>query len=97
MPETASSNLDNTPRGEGGQPRRIPISEIDAFDHDRFVRDYKSKDLPVVIKGGARHWPAVGKWTPAYFAEHFGDKTVTPSMNLPYTEVPYHFTDMDFR
>ncbi len=97
MPEVASLNLDNTPRVKRGQPKRIPISEIDVFDHDRFVRNYKSKGLPVVIKGGARHWPAVGKWTPAYFAEHFGDKTVTPSMNLPDTEVPYQFTDMDFR
>ena len=97
MSELANSNVNDTPRVEGGQPKRIPIDEIDVFDHGRFVRGYKSKNLPVIIKGGSRHWPAVGKWTPEYFAEHFGNKTVTPSMNLPDTEVPYQFTDVDFR
>ena len=97
MPELSCPNVDNTSHADGGQPKRIPIDEMEGFDHDRFVRDYKSKGLPVVIKGGARHWPAVGKWTPEYFAEHFGDKSVMPSMNIPDTEVPYQFTDMDFR
>ena len=80
-----------------GKPRRVPIPVMEVFDHERFVRDYKTPGKPVVIKSGAAAWPAVAKWTPEYFAERFGDKPVTPSVNLPDTEVPYQYTDVDFR
>jgi lysine-specific demethylase 8 len=97
MAESASQPEESVTGKKGGQPRRIPIDVMEPFDHDRFVQEYKSQDKPVVIKGGALTWSAVAKWSPAYFAEHFGDKRVIPSVNLPDTEVPYQYIDVDFR
>jgi Cupin-like domain len=34
-----------------------------------FTREYVEKDRPVVLEGAASAWPAIRKWTPAYFAE----------------------------
>ncbi|EQC31559.1 hypothetical protein SDRG_10731 [Saprolegnia diclina VS20] len=42
-----------------------------------FYRDYVSKNIPVIIVGGIEHWPALRKWSDAFFDETIGDKTVT--------------------
>lgn len=83
--------------GEAAQPERISIPTLCGFDHERFLRDYKTPCKPVVIKGAAHYWDAVRKWTPEYFAEHYGDKAVVPSVKLPDTEVPYEHTDINYR
>jgi hypothetical protein len=33
----------------------------------RFYRDFVSKNYPVLIQGGCRHFPAVSKWNSKYF------------------------------
>lgn len=33
-------------------------------------------EVPIVVRGGCRHWPAFGKWSVEYFSEHFGESTV---------------------
>ena len=43
---------------------------------DEFVHRYAARNRPVVLTGGARQWPAVNTWTPAYLREHCGDETV---------------------
>ena len=45
-------------------------------DFDTFIRDYYSKQLPVVFTDGIQHWPALKKWTPAYFIEQVGDAEI---------------------
>lgn len=41
-----------------------------------FVQEYYSKQLPVVLLGGADHWPALQHWSPEYFGERFGDTEI---------------------
>jgi jumonji domain-containing protein 7 len=43
----------------------------------RFYRDFVSKNYPVLIQGGCRHFPAVSKWNSKYFVESIPDKVVT--------------------
>lgn len=42
-----------------------------------FYRDYVSKNLPVVIRNGVEHWPAVRKWSINYLREILGDKLIS--------------------
>lgn len=39
---------------------------------DEFFARYYGPGVPAVFEGAAAAWPAVGKWTPAWFAEHYG-------------------------
>ncbi|KAK2583857.1 hypothetical protein KPH14_001133 [Odynerus spinipes] len=41
-----------------------------------FYRDYVSKNLPVVIRGGVQHWPAVRKWSITYLRKILGNKLI---------------------
>lgn len=43
---------------------------------DVFIKEYYSKQLPVVLVGGADHWPALRNWSPEYFAERCGDAEI---------------------
>lgn len=36
---------------------------------DRDIAAHWRAELPLLLEGGARHWPAVGRWSPAYLAE----------------------------
>jgi hypothetical protein len=49
------------------------------------------------MRGAAASWPAVSSWTPDLLGERFANLAVTPSVNLPDTEVPYQHRDRDFR
>ena len=48
------------------------IQALQAPAFDVFVREYYSKQLPVLLRGGVDHWPALQRWTPDYLQEHFG-------------------------
>jgi lysine-specific demethylase 8 len=54
-------------------------------------------DRPLLLRGAAAAWPAVRTWTPDLFAARFASLPVTPSVNLPDTEVPYRYRDRDYR
>lgn len=54
-------------------------------------------DRPVMMRGAAAAWPAVRGWTPELFGARFAEHAVTPSVNLPDTEVPYRYRDRDYR
>ncbi|CAH1277194.1 KDM8 [Branchiostoma lanceolatum] len=47
-------------------------------DPETFYRDYIQTSTPVLMKGGAAHWPAVQKWpgNEAYLVEEFGDEVL---------------------
>lgn len=48
-----------------------------------FIRDYYAKQQPLVIRNAVAGWPAVKKWSTAYFKQTLGNKivdvTVTPN------------------
>ncbi len=54
--------------------KKIEVRETPDFD--TFIRDYYSKQLPVVFTDGIQHWPALKKWTPEYFIEQVGDADI---------------------
>ena len=41
-----------------------------------FFWEYLSRSQPVVIEGGAQHWPAMSKWTSEYLRQKYRDKEV---------------------
>lgn len=41
-------------------------------DRSRFVREFGAPERPVVVEGGLERWPALGKWTPRFFARVWG-------------------------
>ncbi|CAH0556760.1 unnamed protein product [Brassicogethes aeneus] len=46
----------------------------------KFYREYVSKNVPVIIRGGARLMPAVQKWSSDYFRTKLSDKSVTVAL-----------------
>ena len=56
----------------------IPIDRIDPQDTtpEEFRRDYIRRYTPVVLKGVASQWPAVQKWSPEFFAAHYGSENL---------------------
>ncbi|ESO07337.1 hypothetical protein HELRODRAFT_170668 [Helobdella robusta] len=44
-----------------------------------FLRDYVSKNVPVVIRGGCTNWGACKKWSHTYLREKIGENLVTVS------------------
>ena len=61
----------------------IPISNIHGNDHQgSFIQG----ELPVVLKGECRNWPAFSKWTADFFRRNYGDIQV-PMSN--YKKNPY--------
>ncbi|XP_041975099.1 bifunctional peptidase and (3S)-lysyl hydroxylase Jmjd7 [Aricia agestis] len=53
------------------------INEVESLTSLQFQRDYVSKNIPVIIRGGCSLWPATQKWNQKYFREHFLSKIVT--------------------
>lgn len=60
----------------------MDIREIDLIESDRvgpaelkeaFVTRYLKQNRPLVIRGGARSWPAVSRWSLDYVAEKCGE------------------------
>jgi len=55
-------------------------SEIPEIDHTitplSFYREYISKNIPLVIRGAVKHWPAVHRWSIPYFRKVLGDEKI---------------------
>ncbi|XP_019630143.1 PREDICTED: uncharacterized protein LOC109474297 [Branchiostoma belcheri] len=59
------------------KPPSGTVKVIDSVpDPETFYREYVRKSTPVLMKGGAAHWPAVQKWpgNEEYLTEAFGDE-----------------------
>ena len=52
------------------------ITEATSLGAAEFAENYYARNRPVIVRGGAAHWPAVGTWTPRWFAERFPDAQV---------------------
>lgn len=49
------------------------IPEVTALSEEDFREEFYYRNRPVIVRGGASHWPAVARWTPAFFRQRFGD------------------------
>jgi hypothetical protein len=74
-----------------------PLLSVQDLSGERFEREFRAACRPVLMKGAVASWPAVASWTPEVFGERFANLAVTPSVELPDTDVPYRYRDRDFR
>lgn len=54
----------------------LPVPEVHSSDINTFIKDYRDPGVPVVLRGLARDWESVKKWTPDYLAECFPEDQV---------------------
>jgi hypothetical protein len=54
-----------------GAACRVPVMEYP--DCDEFFDRYYFGNRPVIVRGLMADWPALGKWTPAWLGENYGD------------------------
>ncbi|CAH0402988.1 unnamed protein product [Chilo suppressalis] len=56
------------------------VTQINELDPLEFQRDYVSKNLPVIIRGGCAGWPATKKWNTQYFREKIPNRKLTVAL-----------------
>ena len=77
--------------GENGE-NHMPVPEIDGLKLEEFIKNYRKKSRPVVLKNVASSWPLFKKWNPEFFAEQYPDDPVIlfdaaiESRKLAYTD-----------
>jgi hypothetical protein len=62
-----------------GSETAYPTEQVDKrinLSRKEFLHEYILKNRPVVLKDAAQGWPALLKWTPAFFREQYGDTKV---------------------
>jgi hypothetical protein len=52
------------------------IDKRECLSREEFLHEYVLKNRPVVLKNAARSWKALGKWTPEFFRERYGERMV---------------------
>ncbi len=52
------------------------IARRAGLSHRQFMREYMLPLKPLILTNTAADWPALGKWTPAFLAERYGDREV---------------------
>ncbi|HEX8328312.1 MAG TPA: cupin-like domain-containing protein [Hymenobacter sp.] len=55
----------------------MEIQRVGNISHREFMQEFYYPGVPVVFTQAAQVWKANGLFTPAWFAEHFGDRTTT--------------------
>ena len=50
-----------------------PVPVMNNFDLEDFLLNYVKKGMPVVLKGAAKNWGAIKKWTPEFLANQYPD------------------------
>lgn len=48
-----------------------PLETYTNISDQDFIENFLLPGKPVIIKGAAKNWPAVGKWSPRWFAENY--------------------------
>jgi hypothetical protein len=76
-----------------GAPDRTAVERRTTPSAGEFFRDYWAAHRPVVLTDAAARWPALRKWTPAFFRERFGDATIEITAGREADP----FYDMNFR
>ena len=67
---------DSASQAADGMTLRVDERHSDDLPYDVFLRDYVRRGKPVVVQDAIADWPALAKWTPAYFRERFARKMV---------------------
>jgi Cupin-like domain len=57
-------------------PPKDAIDRVSGLTHRQFVRRYLTPQRPVVLTDATAHWKALGRWTPEFFRERYGDVAV---------------------
>lgn len=52
------------------------IERREKLGYGEFVREYLKPNRPVIVANALNQWKANGTWTPRFFRDHFGDKSV---------------------
>lgn len=63
-------------RGRRAMRTMTPIERIDPPSPEAFIADYVRPSRPVILRGAIDHWPAMQRWSIAYFRERFGERRV---------------------
>jgi hypothetical protein len=64
------------------ESRDMAVSRTHRLDRVRgvsyadFVRRYVQTGTPAIIEDAIDHWPALGKWTPSFWKDRYGERTV---------------------
>jgi histone arginine demethylase JMJD6 len=69
-------------------PTPLSIDKRDSISRKEFIKDYVEASKPVVLTQAAKSWKAMGKYTPQYFKEKYGDRKKT------IKGVEYTFADL---
>src|SRR6185503_20837192 len=59
-----------------GANRIVPIERIVPPSLAEFEERYVRASRPVILDGAIRDWPAMERWTTAYFRQRFGEREV---------------------
>lgn len=62
-----------------------PVERMDALDRARFQAQYLRPRRPVVLTKLAADWPALSRWTPAFWKQTYGDLEV-PVFDASFAE-----------
>jgi len=60
-----------------GPPRGIPVVRWGECDRSAYIREHLDGLRPAIVQGALDHWPALGKWTPEFFRDRYGQLEVT--------------------
>ncbi|MDB5969091.1 MAG: hypothetical protein JWQ90_1541 [Hydrocarboniphaga sp.] len=55
----------------------LPVDRCSIHERRRLLENYVLAARPVVIPDAAEAWPARRRWTPPFFARHYGELTMT--------------------
>ncbi|KAF9581020.1 hypothetical protein BGW38_002116 [Lunasporangiospora selenospora] len=62
-----------------GMDPYVSVENIDRRSNlglDDFIREYEQPGKPVIIVDGAKHWPAMTKWSTEHFLKHWSDSVL---------------------
>jgi len=54
---------------------KVDIEHRENLSYEEFAREYLYPLKPVIIRGALSQWKALGRWTPEFFKNEFGDMT----------------------
>jgi histone arginine demethylase JMJD6 len=61
----------------GAAPAPLSIDKRDYIPRKEFIKDYVEISKPIILTQAAKSWKAMGKFTPQYFKEKYGDRKKT--------------------
>lgn len=73
------ATLDDLARLDSDYSTHIP--RLPAPDFQTFVTQFYSQNRPAILTDGINHWQAFKKWSPEYFAQHYGDADIEVQMH----------------